>query len=82
MQGLRAPVVPGVRELMHICGIVRHGCVKWGMVSTQDPHTYKTYMLYQIHVRHRCDFVKTFILWLADVKNCMLWVGFVKTCKL
>ena len=37
---LRAPVYPGCE--MHICGLVRHGCVEWGLVTTQDRHKYNT----------------------------------------
>ena len=40
VQVLRAPVYPGCE--MHICGLVRHGCVEWGLVTTQDQHTYNT----------------------------------------
>ena len=37
---LHAPVYPGCE--MHICALVMHGCVEWGLVSTQDRHKYYT----------------------------------------
>ena len=40
VQCLRAPVYPGCG--MNICGLVRHGCVEWGLVTTQDRHKYNT----------------------------------------
>ena len=40
VQCLRAPVYPGCE--MNICGLVRHGCVEWGLVTTQDRHKYNT----------------------------------------
>ena len=41
VQGLRAPLYPGCG--MHVCGLVRHGCVERGLVSTQDRHKYNTW---------------------------------------
>ena len=38
VQVLHAPVYPGCG--IHICGLVRHECVEWGLVSTQDRHKY------------------------------------------
>ena len=40
VQGLRASLYPG--SGMHICGLVRHWCVEWWLVSTQDRHKYNT----------------------------------------
>ena len=40
VQGLRAHVHPACGK--HMCGLVRHGCVEWGLVSTQDWHKYNT----------------------------------------
>ena len=40
VQCLRAPVYPGCG--IHICTLVRHGCVEWRLVSTQGRHKYNT----------------------------------------
>ena len=37
---MHAPVYPGCE--MQICALVRHGCVEWGLVTTQDRHKYNT----------------------------------------
>ena len=41
VQGLHAPLYPGCG--MHVCDLVRHECVEWGLVSTQDRHKYNTW---------------------------------------
>ena len=38
--GVHPPVYAGYG--MHICALVRHECVEWGLVSTQDRHKYNT----------------------------------------
>ena len=46
VQVLHAPVYPGCG--MHICALVRHGCVEWRLVSTQNRYKYKMHATFVV----------------------------------